>query len=108
MFSDVKTPLVPKEILEKKDVAAVNIKFIPIEAINVFALVFDKKSAKTNTLKVDVIIEMVIPRMTEPVMWIKKNVKYEENEINPSKNNAKDPAYSLKRAPQAASKRGQE
>lgn len=47
-----------------------------------------------------------MPKTGEPVKTVKEKVKYAEKEIIPSRNKARTPAYSEKRAPIEHNKRG--
>lgn len=105
---EVRTPLVSKNKFEKSEVDAEKIRFIPIAAMNVFALLLERIVAIKKIIAMDRIHERETPSNTEPVKSVNKKHVKAENEINPSKNKARLPVYSVKRAPQEASKRGQE
>lgn len=107
-LSEVKTPLVLKNKDENKETEAEKIRFIPKEAINLFAFVFSINKEKIPVIKIVVIIVSKIPVDKDPVETVKPKPKKAEKPISPSKKRAKLPVYSLKRAPIEARINGHE
>lgn len=105
---DVRTPRVLKIMEDKNDGRAAKKRFNPIAAIKMFAFVFSNKNANPDSINVHKTNVRKNPTTGEPVITENAKNKNAEKEMIPSKNNARRPAYSLKRAPVAANKSGVE
>ena len=105
---ETNTPRVLKNIEEKSEVSAPAKRFNAIAAMNLFAFALSIINANKSPVSVEVIADSIIPRTEEPVPTVNAKVRNPHSEIKPSKKRARQPVYSLKSAPVAASKRGHE
>ena len=110
---NVKTSLVnvPRVLNISEDINEiddVNKIFNPNAAMNLFAFDFSIIKVINNNNKVVVIVVKINPKIVEFRIVEKVYAKKAENPINPSKNKANVPTYSLNKAPKEAKIRGQE
>ena len=105
---EVSTPLVPKHSHEKSEVSELKRRLSAMAAIKQFARVFSIIKAKKKQVTVEIIAERIIPAKEEPVAVVNANVRKPQKVIRPSIKMARQPVYSLNKAPTAARRSGHE
>ena len=105
---EVKIPLVLKKIEEKTDGNAEKRRFIPIAAMNLFALNFSIVHEKTAVSKIEVKIVKIKLRQNDFVIEKKRKNKKAAKLTIPSKKRAKVPVNSENSAPSEHKTSGQQ